>query len=78
MPISVDSCAEPISVLMFSAVVSPIKTLNFLRKMCIRDSNYTVKTEGSYGLSNIAATLVNLMGYKAPDFWDESMIELKK
>ena len=40
--------------------------------------NYTVKTEGSYGLSNIAATLVNLMGYKAPDFWDESMIELKK
>ena len=40
--------------------------------------NYTVKTEGSYGLSNIAATLVNLMGFKAPDFWDESMIELKK
>lgn len=40
--------------------------------------NYTVKTEGSYGLSNVAATLVNLMGYEAPDFWDESMIEIKK
>ncbi len=40
--------------------------------------NYTVKKDGSYGLSNIAATLVNLMGYEAPDFWDESMIEIKK
>ena len=40
--------------------------------------NYTVKKNGSYGLSNIAATLVNLMGYEAPDFWDESMIEIEK
>ena len=39
--------------------------------------NYTVKTDGKYGLSNIAATLVNLMGYKAPEKWDESMIEIK-
>ncbi len=38
---------------------------------------YSVKLEGNYGLSNVAATLVNLMGYKAPDFWDESMIEIK-
>ncbi len=38
---------------------------------------YEVKTDGSYGLSNVAATLVNLMGYEAPDFWDESMIKVK-
>ncbi len=38
---------------------------------------YTLKTEGSYGLSNVAATMVNLMGYAAPEMWDESMIEVK-
>ncbi len=38
--------------------------------------HYTVK-EGSYGLSNLAATTVNLMGYKAPQMWDASMIEVK-
>ena len=40
-------------------------------------NSYTVKKDGSYGLSNIAATTVNLMGYKAPDMWDESIIEVK-
>jgi len=30
-----------------------------------------------FGLSNLAATIVNLLGYDAPDFWDESMIEFK-
>ncbi len=39
--------------------------------------NYTVKMDGTYGLSNVAATLVNLMGFEAPDFWDESIIEVK-
>ena len=39
--------------------------------------NYTVKKDGSYGLSNVAATLVNLMGFEAPKFWDESIIEVK-
>ncbi len=38
---------------------------------------YTVKTEGKYGLSNVAATVVNLLGYEAPEMWDESIIELK-
>ncbi|MCL1792699.1 MAG: 2,3-bisphosphoglycerate-independent phosphoglycerate mutase [Oscillospiraceae bacterium] len=28
-----------------------------------------------FGLSNLAATFVNLLGYEAPEFWDESMIE---
>ncbi|MCL2158715.1 MAG: 2,3-bisphosphoglycerate-independent phosphoglycerate mutase [Oscillospiraceae bacterium] len=31
--------------------------------------------DGDFGLSNLAATFVNLLGYEAPDFWDESMIE---
>lgn len=39
---------------------------------------YTVKAdEGKFGLSNVAATMVNLMGYKAPSMWDESLIEIK-
>jgi 2,3-bisphosphoglycerate-independent phosphoglycerate mutase len=38
---------------------------------------YTVKKdEGKFGLSNVAATMVNLMGYEAPEVWDESIIEL--
>ena len=38
---------------------------------------YTVKTDGKFGLSNVAATAVNLLGYEAPAMWDESMIEIK-
>ena len=40
-------------------------------------NSYTVKANGSYGLSNVAATTVNLLGYKAPEMWDESIIEVK-
>ncbi|MEA4832977.1 MAG: 2,3-bisphosphoglycerate-independent phosphoglycerate mutase [Oscillospiraceae bacterium] len=39
--------------------------------------SYTVKSGKQFGLSNIAATLVNFMGYSAPSMWDESMIEIK-
>ncbi len=39
--------------------------------------HYTVKENGSYGLSNVAATTVNLLGYKAPEMWDASIIEVK-
>ena len=40
--------------------------------------SYTVKEDkGTFGLSNVAATAVNLLGYKAPEMWDESVIELK-
>ncbi len=28
-----------------------------------------------FGLSNVAATTVNMLGYEAPDMWDESMIK---
>jgi len=39
--------------------------------------SYTVKKDGAYGLSNVAATVVNLLGFKAPEMWDESIIEVK-
>ena len=40
--------------------------------------DYTVKAdEGKFGLSNVAATMVNLMGFAAPDMWDESIIDVK-
>ena len=39
---------------------------------------YVVKAdEGKFGLSNVAATMVNLMGYEAPAAWDESIIDVK-
>ena len=38
---------------------------------------YTVKADGSFGLSNLAATTVNMMGYQAPEMWDDSIIEVK-
>ena len=42
----------------------------------VTDGAYTVKPdEGKFGLSNVAATMVNLMGYEAPEMWDESIIK---
>ena len=39
---------------------------------------YTVKADsGEFGLSNVAATVANLLGYEAPSMWDESLIEIK-
>ena len=39
---------------------------------------YTVKAdEGAFGLSDVAATVVNLLGYEAPDMWDASLIDVK-
>ena len=40
-------------------------------------NHYTVKKNGKFGLSNVAATTVNLLGFEAPAMWDESIIELK-
>ena len=38
---------------------------------------YKVKVErDDFGLSSVAATVVNMLGYEAPSVWDESMIEL--
>ena len=60
------------------------KTSHTLNKVpCILYNNvcadsYTVKADnGQFGLSNVAATMVNLMGYEAPEIWDESIIDVK-
>ncbi len=38
---------------------------------------YVVKTDRKdLGLSSVAATTVNLLGFEAPDIWDESLIEI--
>ncbi|MBQ4509427.1 MAG: 2,3-bisphosphoglycerate-independent phosphoglycerate mutase, partial [Clostridia bacterium] len=39
---------------------------------------YTVKPDnGEFGLSNVAATAVNFLGYEAPEMWDTSIISAK-
>jgi 2,3-bisphosphoglycerate-independent phosphoglycerate mutase len=38
--------------------------------------SYEVVKDGEYGLSNVAATTVNMLGYEAPEMWDESLIEI--
>ena len=42
----------------------------------VSGGKYTVKKDnGQFGLSNVAATMVNLLGYEAPEMWDESIIK---
>ncbi len=42
------------------------------------NDKYEIKAdEGNFGLSNVAATMVNLLGYEAPTAWDESVIKVK-
>ena len=49
---------------------------------CIIYDNFTAgaynvkKDRRDLGLSSVAATTVNLLGYEAPDIWDESLVEL--
>ena len=44
----------------------------------VNADKYTVKADnGQFGLSNVAATMVNLLGYEAPEMWDESIIDVK-
>ena len=31
-----------------------------------------------FGLSNVASTIVNLLGYEAPEMWDQTMLDLKQ
>ena len=38
---------------------------------------YTLKENAGFGLANVAATTVNLLGYEAPSMWCESLIEMK-
>mgnify|MGYP004517846853 CR=1 FL=1 len=48
---------------------------------CILYDNFTsdayTVADGKFGLSDVAATAVNLLGYEAPDMWDPSMICVK-
>jgi len=58
------------------------KTSHTLNKVpCIIYDNNKLKqydvVPGEYGLSNLAATVVNLLGYEKPDQWDDSMIKIK-
>lgn len=42
------------------------------------DHKWVMKEDkGTFGLSNVAATMVNLMGYEAPAMWDESLITFR-
>ena len=44
----------------------------------VNADKYEIKEDdGRFGLSNVAATMVNLLGYEAPDMWDESIIKVK-
>ena len=38
---------------------------------------YSVKPQADFGLANVAATTVNLLGYEAPSMWKESLIDVK-
>ncbi|MBE6633626.1 MAG: 2,3-bisphosphoglycerate-independent phosphoglycerate mutase [Ruminococcaceae bacterium] len=41
-------------------------------------NSYSVKAdEGKFGLSNVAATVVNLLGYEAPAMWDASILNVQ-
>ncbi len=55
-------------------------TLN--RVPCIFYDNFKNReyrvVPGEYGLANIAATAVSLLGYEAPDIWEKPMIEFVK
>jgi len=42
------------------------------------NQEYNIVNQSEKGLSNIAATLLNLLGYKPPDDYDESLIEFKR
>jgi 2,3-bisphosphoglycerate-independent phosphoglycerate mutase len=43
----------------------------------VTSNEYKVKLgREDFGLSSVAATTVNLLGYEAPDIWDESMVEI--
>lgn len=42
----------------------------------VNEGKYQLKN-GEFGLANIAASVVNLLGYEAPDIWEKSMLEFK-
>ena len=59
-----------------SHTMGPERACRYVCGLTPDADSYKVK-EGSFGLSNVAATVVNLLGYEAPEMWDESLIEIK-
>ena len=51
-----------------------IKTLRNKDKVVVEGINIAKKHQKPNKLSNVAATMVNLLGYEAPDMWDESIL----
>ena len=41
-------------------------------------SDYSIKENAGLGLSSMAATVVNLLGYEAPGMWDPSTVTFNK
>ena len=41
------------------------------------NDEYAVAKEGKFGLANMASTVVNLLGYDAPEIWEKPLITLK-
>ena len=41
----------------------------------IYNNDVEVKQEGNFGLSNVAATVVELLGYQPDEVWNESIIK---
>jgi 2,3-bisphosphoglycerate-independent phosphoglycerate mutase len=35
-----------------------------------------IRSDREFGLSNLAATIVNLLGYQAPEIWDQGILEV--
>ncbi len=57
-----------------SHTLNPVPCI-FYDNVCA--DRYDVVKDGSYGLSNVAATVANLLGYEAAEMWDASMIKVK-
>ena len=53
------------------------KTSHTLNKVpfIIYNNDVEVKQEGNFGLSNVAATVVELLGYQPDEVWNESIIK---
>ena len=53
------------------------RSLLQIYKTLKNNDEYDVIKEDGYGLANVAATVVTLMGEDAPDYWYKSMVKVK-
>ncbi len=56
-----------------SHTLNPVPCILY-NNMC--DKITLKEDKGTFGLSDVAATMVNLMGYEAPSMWDESLLKI--